>query len=87
MGVLTCGDLFRERAACLHVMTPHTSRWLIKVHEILGLSMHPRILGDATQQRLIPHEIIFKTRIGCWAVCPSNDPNFCFSYVHRPSNR
>lgn len=31
MGVVTCGDLFRERAACLHVMTPHTSRWLIKV--------------------------------------------------------
>ncbi|CAM9372434.1 unnamed protein product, partial [Hapterophycus canaliculatus] len=31
VGVVTCGDLFRERAACLHVMTPHMSRWLIKV--------------------------------------------------------
>lgn len=29
--VITCGDLFRERAACMHVMTPRMSRWLIKV--------------------------------------------------------
>lgn len=36
MGVVTCGDLFRERAACLHVMTPHTSRWLIKVSAVLS---------------------------------------------------
>lgn len=34
VGVVTCGDLFRERAACLHVMTPHTSRWLIKVRPV-----------------------------------------------------
>lgn len=31
MGVVTCGDLFRERASCLQVMTPRTSKWLIKV--------------------------------------------------------
>lgn len=35
LGVVTAGDLFRERAACLHVMTPHTARWLIKVRVAL----------------------------------------------------
>lgn len=31
LGVVTCGDLYRKRAACMHVMTPNTSRWMIKV--------------------------------------------------------
>ncbi|CAM9656177.1 unnamed protein product [Ectocarpus sp. 6 AP-2014] len=30
LGVVTCGDLFRERGSVIHVMTPHTSQWLIK---------------------------------------------------------
>lgn len=37
LGVVTCGDLYRERAACMHVMTPNTSRWLIKVRTGTGL--------------------------------------------------
>ncbi|CAM9285164.1 unnamed protein product [Laminaria digitata] len=40
IGVVTCGDLFRERAACLHIMTPHTSQWLIKVSLGVGSSDH-----------------------------------------------
>lgn len=31
LGVVTCGDLYHMRAACMHVMTPNTSHWLIKV--------------------------------------------------------
>lgn len=45
IGVVTCGDLFRERAACLHIMTPHTSRWLIKVAPCLSGLFFPARLA------------------------------------------
>lgn len=61
LGVVTAGDLFRERAACLHVMTPHTGRWLIKVAHVICLLVEVGVVAVAVfgvslslRSRLLP---------------------------------
>lgn len=65
MGVVTCGDLFRERAACMHVMTPHTTRWLLKVQTIHVLAWKLHSKAPTTGSSVF---------LGC---SPDNDFFFC----------
>ncbi|CAM9394134.1 unnamed protein product [Scytosiphon promiscuus] len=72
MGVVTCGDLFRERAACLHVMTPHTSKWLIKVSLGIASADHDVATEQAQAAGAITRKQIRRERT--------------FGELHRPQD-
>eukprot|EP00752_Nemacystus_decipiens_P001960 g1886.t1 len=62
LGVFTAGDLFRERAACLHVMTAHTAQWLIKVSLGIASAEHDAATEQAQAVGAVTRKQISKER-------------------------
>ncbi|CAN0465469.1 unnamed protein product [Ectocarpus sp. 12 AP-2014] len=62
LGVVTCGDLFRERGSVIHVMTPHTSRWLIKASLGIASADHDVATEQAQAVGAVTRKQISKER-------------------------
>ncbi|CAM9252913.1 unnamed protein product [Ectocarpus fasciculatus] len=62
LGVVTCGDLFRERASVIHVMTSHTSRWLIKASLGIASADHDVATEQAQAVGAVTRKQISKER-------------------------